>query len=269
MNPRRKTAVAKTAKILTEASVQKLRPHPTKRRIIRDGGTARALFLYVQPKTGFNSWVMRFRLGRETVKMVLGPVALPGYAAAEPAVGRPLSLVQARHLAARINYDRACGADVFATYRSEKHKLRVAATDSFAAAARDFIAHARATTRCWQQTASVIGLDDNLDVKPDSLADRWGDRSVRAISVDDLHAVIAEAKLAIPGRPGTRGRARLDSRSSTPDARRALLVATAWSKPPAGRARWTLELLAGELVKLTTHDSLTDTLGRGGRLKLT
>jgi transposase len=33
----------------------------------------------------------------------------------------------------------------------------------------------------------------------------------------------------------------------------ALLVATACSNPPSGRARWTLELLAGELVKLTEH----------------
>jgi transposase len=33
----------------------------------------------------------------------------------------------------------------------------------------------------------------------------------------------------------------------------ALLVATACSSPPAGRARWTLELLAGELVRLTEH----------------
>jgi transposase len=37
----------------------------------------------------------------------------------------------------------------------------------------------------------------------------------------------------------------------------ALLVATACSKPPAGRARWTLELLAGALVKLTEHDGLS------------
>jgi transposase len=37
----------------------------------------------------------------------------------------------------------------------------------------------------------------------------------------------------------------------------ALLVATACSKPPAGRARWTLELLAGELVKLSTHASVS------------
>jgi transposase len=37
----------------------------------------------------------------------------------------------------------------------------------------------------------------------------------------------------------------------------ALLVATACSKPPAGRARWTLELLAGAMVKLTEHGELS------------
>jgi transposase len=37
----------------------------------------------------------------------------------------------------------------------------------------------------------------------------------------------------------------------------ALLVATACSKPPAGRARWTLELLAGELIRLTEHASIS------------
>ena len=37
----------------------------------------------------------------------------------------------------------------------------------------------------------------------------------------------------------------------------ALLVATACSNPPAGRARWTLELLAGQLVKLTEHASIS------------
>jgi transposase len=37
----------------------------------------------------------------------------------------------------------------------------------------------------------------------------------------------------------------------------ALLIATACSSPPAGRARWTLELLAGEMVNLTEHDSLS------------
>jgi transposase len=37
----------------------------------------------------------------------------------------------------------------------------------------------------------------------------------------------------------------------------ALLVATACSKPPVGRARWTLELLAGEMVRLTDHEELS------------
>ena len=37
----------------------------------------------------------------------------------------------------------------------------------------------------------------------------------------------------------------------------ALLVATACSNPPEGRARWTLELLAGEMVRLTEHEDLS------------
>jgi len=43
----------------------------------------------------------------------------------------------------------------------------------------------------------------------------------------------------------------------------ALLVATACSKPPAGRARWTLSLLADEMVRLTEHRALSaDTVRR-------
>ena len=37
----------------------------------------------------------------------------------------------------------------------------------------------------------------------------------------------------------------------------ALLVATGCSSPPAGRVRWTLELLAGELIRLTAHESVS------------
>jgi transposase len=37
----------------------------------------------------------------------------------------------------------------------------------------------------------------------------------------------------------------------------ALLVATACANPPEGRARWTLELLADAMVKLTSHNSLS------------
>lgn len=42
-----------------------------------------------------------------------------------------------------------------------------------------------------------------------------------------------------------------------------VLVATACSKPPSGVAKWTLELLAGEMVRLTSHTSLSAaTVGR-------
>lgn len=37
----------------------------------------------------------------------------------------------------------------------------------------------------------------------------------------------------------------------------AILVATACAEPPMGRARWTMELLAGEVVRLTEHASLS------------
>ncbi len=37
----------------------------------------------------------------------------------------------------------------------------------------------------------------------------------------------------------------------------ALLIATACTNPPLGRARWTLELLADEIVKLTEHEDLS------------
>ena len=37
----------------------------------------------------------------------------------------------------------------------------------------------------------------------------------------------------------------------------ALLVATACSSPPQGRVRWTLDLLADEMVKLTEHEDLS------------
>jgi transposase len=43
----------------------------------------------------------------------------------------------------------------------------------------------------------------------------------------------------------------------------ALMVATACSSPPKGRKRWTLQLLADEMVRLTAHDSLSrDTVRR-------
>jgi transposase len=64
-----------------------------------------------------------------------------------------------------------------------------------------------------------------------------------------------EAALHDAQRPG--GRRKLSGNEE------ALLIATACSAPPEGRARWTLELLADEMVRLTGHDSLScATVGR-------
>ena len=61
--------------------------------------------------------------------------------------------------------------------------------------------------------------------------------------------VSLEAALAEEPRPGAERK--LEGKEE------ALLVATACSKPPAGCSRWTLKLLAGEMVKLTEHESLS------------
>ncbi len=58
-----------------------------------------------------------------------------------------------------------------------------------------------------------------------------------------------EAALNEEPRPGA-GR-KLDAKEE------ALLIAVACSDPPAGRARWTLSLLAGEMVRLTQHATLS------------
>ena len=58
-----------------------------------------------------------------------------------------------------------------------------------------------------------------------------------------------EAALSEEPRPGAERK--LDASEE------ALLIATACSAPPAGRARWTLELLAGAMVKLTSRRSLS------------
>jgi transposase len=58
-----------------------------------------------------------------------------------------------------------------------------------------------------------------------------------------------EAALSEEPRPG--------AERKLSDKEEALLVATACSSPPAGRARWTLKLLADALVRLTAHESVS------------
>ena len=58
-----------------------------------------------------------------------------------------------------------------------------------------------------------------------------------------------EAALSEEPRPG--------ADRKLPGKEEALLVATACSSPPEGRARWTLELLADEMVRLTEHENIS------------
>src|SRR5262249_42343752 len=58
-------------------------------------------------------------------------------------------------------------------------------------------------------------------------------------------------ELALSEEPSPGGERKLTGKEE------ALLVATACANPPQGRARWTLELLAGEMVKLTAHATLS------------
>ena len=63
--------------------------------------------------------------------------------------------------------------------------------------------------------------------------------------------MLGDLKAALSEEPRPGAKRKLSGKEQAP------LVATACSKPPAGRARWTLELLAGELVRLTEHTSIS------------
>ena len=69
-------------------------------------------------------------------------------------------------------------------------------------------------------------------------------RTKRRFVEDNLEAALSEEP-----RPGAQRK--LSGKEE------ALLVATACSNPPEGRARWTLELLAGAMVRLTEHQDLS------------
>jgi transposase len=65
------------------------------------------------------------------------------------------------------------------------------------------------------------------------------------------HFVLGNLEVALSEAPRRGAERKLSGKQE------ALLVATACSKPPEGRKRWTLELLAGAIVKLTDHAELS------------
>jgi len=92
---------------------------------------------------------------------------------------------------------------------------------------------------------SDVAIAKNLSVGPSTVY-----RTKRRFVEEGLEAALSEEP-----RPGA------DRKLAAKE--EALLIATACAAPPKGRARWTLALLAGEMVRLTEHDSLsTETIRR-------
>ena len=103
---------------------------------------------------------------------------------------------------------------------------------------------ARKLKRAQILLAADAGVDDETIAKSVGGGGSTVYRTKRRLVEGNLEAALNEEP-----RPG--GERKLTGKQE------ALLVATACSAPPQGRKRWTLELLAGEMVKLTEHDGLS------------
>ena len=92
--------------------------------------------------------------------------------------------------------------------------------------------------------AADAGVSDNDIAASIAVGGSTVYRTKRRFVEDNLEAALSEEQ--------RRGAAR-----KLTGKEEALLVATACSNPPEGRARWTLELLAGAMVRLTEHEELS------------
>ena len=205
-------------KLLTDPGIRKLKPG-AKLRWIRDS-RSQSLYLVIQPRraggrqSGVKSFMMRFRGGDgKPRKMVLGrfldPRDLSGHEPKDtPEVRAPLSLTEARALAADIHRRRARGEDVIGDHKSRRIRERTAAAtkeaSTFVACAIDYVRSHRVKRfgtrpRRWFEAARALGLAwprhcDPEKVKPEvlpgSLAERWTDKDVREIDEADILAAI-------------------------------------------------------------------------------
>jgi integrase len=199
---------------LTAAAVERFKPG-TKRIEIGDGGSE-SLRLVIHP-SGKKSWAMRFRGPKgKHAKITLGPVnLLDGRASVSPRLGAPLTLGEARELAADVNRKRAAGVDVVAEHRRQADN---SGSDAFPAVAQEFVRdYQRRGRRTWREVARNLGLSyDASGANPNEiaggLADRWRSRSIGEITAQDVHAVIQESiTQGLPGL-GRKGEGRSENR---------------------------------------------------------
>jgi integrase len=201
--------------VLTAASIAKYKPHPTKRREISDS-KAQGLRLVIQPAktTGRKGWIIRLRRPNgKTAKLTLGPVDYSDKETSdEPVQGAPLTLGQARELAARIDRKRERGIDVVAERKADKLRDQTAATDraanSFGAIVREFFIKHRTKKwntrpRRWRDDAATLGLrwkvgSDPATTEPEiikgGLAETWADKPIVDIDKYEVEAVVEEAR---------------------------------------------------------------------------
>ncbi len=111
-----------------------------------------------------------------------------------------------------------------------------------------------------RRAASVL-LRARILLKADADGPQWSDPEIAEafeVSLSTIHRVrqafVEESLQAALERKQPTGRQyrKLDG------AQEARLIAVACSKPPAGRARWTLQLLADKLVELGIVDSISN-----------
>ena len=103
---------------------------------------------------------------------------------------------------------------------------------------------ARKLKRAQILLAADAGISDETIVNSVSVSGSTVYRTKRRFVEGNLELALAEEP-----RPGADRK--LTGRET------ALLVATACSSPPGGRKRWTLELLAGQMIALTEHEGLS------------
>ena len=128
-------------------------------------------------------------------------------------------------------------------------RYRVTLTDAERSELRAFLAGgqqpARKLKRAQILLAADAGQSDDAIAANVQVSSSTIFRTKRRFVEGNLELALAEAKR--PGAPR-----KLSEKEV------ALLVATTCSKAPAGQARWTLQLLADEMVLLTKHDKLSD-----------
>jgi integrase len=129
-------------KRLTDVAIRNLRPGPS-RREIPDGG-ARGLYVVLQP-SGRRSFAARYRLHGKPQKLTLGEEGKP-----------PLSLAEARRLAAAALADAAKGIDPAATKKTARAKAIEADKDTLAAVCAEYMKRKGGTLRSARECQRIL-----------------------------------------------------------------------------------------------------------------